>query len=95
MSAMAKLEMFNFEPTTEKSRYTESTKMKEDYIETLAYEIDDELSKLMQKYKVSPLSLSSIMLARLMRLCMETNQLDDLKSIMMIARSQEEKKVLQ
>lgn len=69
--------------------------MKEEHIEELAYEIDDELSKLIHKYKVSPLSLSSIMLARLMRLCMETGQLDDLKSIMMIARSQEEKKVLQ
>lgn len=69
--------------------------MKEDHIEELAYEIDDELSKLMQKYRVSPLSLSSIMLARLMRLCMETGQLDDLKSIMMMARSQEEKKVYQ
>lgn len=73
----------------------ESRKMKEDYIEALAYEIDDELSKLIQKYKVSPLSLSSIMLARLMRLCMETGQLDDLKSIMMIARSQDEKRTVQ
>lgn len=69
--------------------------MKDDHIEELSYEIDDELVKYMQKYKVSPLSLSSIMLARLMRLCMETGQLDDFKNIMLTARKEESKKVLQ
>lgn len=69
--------------------------MKDDHIEELSYEIDDELVKYMQKYKVSPLSLSAIMLARCMRLCMETGQLDDFKNIMLSARKEESKKVLQ
>lgn len=82
--------MFNDETTGKESR-----QMKEDYIESLAYEIDDELVKYMMKYKVSPLSLSAIMLARCMRLCMEVGQLDDFKNIMASARKEESIKVYQ
>ena len=54
-------------------------------LEVLSYEIDDMLLKLGTKYKCSSLSLSSIMIARLMRLVMETGDLSDLKSIMALA----------
>ena len=51
----------------------------------LSYEIDETLMKIATKYKCSPLSLSSIMIARLMRLVMETGDLSDLKSILAVA----------
>jgi len=69
--------------------------MKDDYLEELSYEIDDDLVKLMNKYKVSPLSLSSILLARLMRLNMETASLNDFKSIMSLALTKNDERVLQ
>jgi hypothetical protein len=69
--------------------------MKDEHLEELSYEIDDELVKYMMKYKVSPLSLSAILLARCMRLCMEVGQLDDFKNIMASARKEESKKVYQ
>ena len=54
-------------------------------LELLSYEIDDLLTMIAHKHQVGPLSLSSIMLARLMRMVMETGDLDDLRSIMIQA----------
>lgn len=54
-------------------------------LEDLSYQIDDILMKLATENKISPLSLSSIMIARLMRLVIETGDLNDLKSIMALA----------
>lgn len=54
-------------------------------LETLSYEIDDLLMNLAQKHSVGTLSLSSIMIARLMRMVMETGDLNDLRSIMALA----------
>ena len=54
-------------------------------LEVLSYEIDDILVTLAQKHSVGSLSLSSIIIARLMRLVMETGDLDDLRSIMALA----------
>jgi len=65
-------------------------------LEELSYEIDDLLLGLSNKYHCSGLSLCSILIARMMRLSMETSSLDDLKSIMALAtQHKEEKKVLQ
>ena len=58
----------------------------------LSYEIDDTLMKLATKYKCSSLSLSSIMIARLMRLVMETGDLSDLKSILAVAINTDERR---
>lgn len=54
-------------------------------LETLSYEVDEILMKLAQKHSIGSLSLSSIMIARLMRLVMETGDLNDLRSIMVLA----------
>ncbi len=70
--------------------------MNEEHLEALSYEIDDELYRLSQKYKCSSLSLSSIILARLMRMNMESNSIDDFNSILLLAVNRnKEKKVLQ
>ena len=58
----------------------------------LSYEIDNYLLELATKYKCSPLSLSSIMIARLMRLVMETGDLSDLKSILAVAINTDERR---
>lgn len=63
-----------------------STNMLNDkQLEVLSYEVDDILMTLAQKHNIGSLSLSSIMIARLMRLVMETGDLDDLRSIMVLA----------
>lgn len=59
--------------------------LNDEQLETLSYEVDDILMKLAQKHSIGSLSLSSIMIARLMRLVMETGDLDDLRSIMALA----------
>jgi len=70
--------------------------MKDNELEAMSYEIDDLLINLSHKYHCSDLSLCSILIARMMRLSMETGSLDDLKSIMALAtQHKEEKKVLQ
>lgn len=70
--------------------------MNDEHLVALSYEIDDELAKLMSKYRVSPLSLSSIIVARLIRLTQETCDVDDFRSILEIAISKQDvKKVYQ
>jgi len=61
------------------------TMLNDSQLEVLSYEIDDILVSLAQKHQVGSLSLSSIMIARLMRLVMETGDLNDFRSIMTLA----------
>jgi hypothetical protein len=62
--------------------------LNDEHIVSISNEIDDSLYAYMSKYKVSSLSLSSIVLARLMRLCMATGDFDDLKTIMQLAQAE-------
>jgi hypothetical protein len=70
--------------------------MKQETLERLSYEIDDMLINLSKKYNCSDLNLYSILIARMLRLSMNSDSFDDLKSIMAIATQHKEgKKVLQ
>jgi hypothetical protein len=59
--------------------------LNDEQIAELSYEIDETLLKWAQKYQVGSLSLSSVMIARLIRLIQETGDMDELRSIMAIA----------
>jgi hypothetical protein len=57
----------------------------------MSYEVDNLLSALMEKYQISPLSFSAIVLARLMRLVQEVDSDSDFKQIMSSAIGMETK----
>ena len=63
----------------------------------ISYEIDDILSVLSTKYQISPLSLSAITLARLLRLVQEVDSDGEFKAIMSsaIGMGKKEDRVLQ
>jgi hypothetical protein len=63
----------------------------------VSYEVDNVLSALMEKYKISPLAFSAIVLARLMRLVQEVDSDSDFKQIMSsaIGMKTKEDRVLQ
>jgi hypothetical protein len=57
----------------------------------LSYEVDNVFSTLIEKHKISPLSFSAIVLARLMRLVQEVDNDSDFKQIMSSAIGMEKK----
>lgn len=59
--------------------------MNDNELEQLSYEIDDIIFELIQKYSASPINVSAIIIARLMRIAMETNDVVELKTIMELA----------
>lgn len=57
----------------------------------MSFEVDNTLGSLMQKYQISPLAFSAVVLARLMRLVQEVDSDSDFKQIMSSAIGMETK----
>mgnify|MGYP003335984572 CR=1 FL=1 len=58
----------------------------------LSYEIDEIFYMLARKHKCSSLSLSAIMLARMVRIIEETGNPDDLRSVLELAMTTNDKR---